>query len=182
MTKTNKILLFSQKSSISYSSKIIYLVINVYKIAFEVLFRLQCFQNFISFNLMCILTMFNAPWKLLKITVFAHNRIKHSIVKCHIGSLIFVVEKNRLQIWNQRKILLKMKWLPQKVFDMSPPYIGGSWWNLYPICVLVMASSSIKGEVIGQKVKGHGSILLWNSAKIAKNGIFRHLCQNRLIF
>ena len=128
MTKTNKILLFSQKSSISYSSKIIYLVINVYKIAFEVLFRLQCFQNFISFNLMCILTMFKAPWKLLKITVFAHNRIKHSIVKCHIGSLVFVVEKNRLQIWNQHKILLKMRWLPInicKIHITCPPL---QWW------------------------------------------------------
>ena len=140
MTKTKKILLFSQKSSISYSSKIIYLVINVYKIAFEVLFRLQCFQNFISFNLMCILTMFNAPWKLLKITVFAHNRIKHSIVKCHIGSLVFVVEKNRLQIWNQRKILLKMRWLPQKVFDMSPPLkidFELKRVNLYEFCFIL---------------------------------------------
>ena len=66
------------------------------------------------------------------------------------------------------------------VFHHVP--IGGSWWNLYPICVLVMASSSIKGEVIGSKVKGHGSILLWNSAKLAKNCIIWHLCQNRLIF
>jgi len=35
--------------------------------------------------------------------------------------------------------------------------MGGSWWNLYPRCVLVMASRSPNGEVIGQKVKGHGS-------------------------
>ena len=57
--------------------------------------------------------------------------------------------------------------------------IGGSWWNLYPICVLVMASRSPKGEVIGQKVKGHGSK---NRSNFDNFGFKKKLRSHRLSF
>ena len=61
------------------------------------------------------------------IIVFAHNRKKRSIFKCHIGSLVFITEKNRLQIWNHHKILPKIGCLHlnilQKRYHISPPSI-----------------------------------------------------------
>ena len=35
--------------------------------------------------------------------------------------------------------------------------VGGSWWNFNTTCVLVISCHPQRVEVIGQKVKGHGS-------------------------
>ena len=52
------------------------------------------------------------------------------------------------------------EWVSESVMESTAFHhvpVGGSWWNFNTTCVLVISCHPQRVEVIGQKVKGHGS-------------------------